>query len=250
MNNLLIYILSICIIANNWAVCKNQQSYKTESPQSSLCVLPSGLSLYRKGSTMSNQIPLKNEVRELYLAGLSAVQISTEIKIDKSCRTINRWMQNEGISRKSGGSDSKWPEFIHQKAIQLYEMGMTSQEIGKHLGNVKPITIYSWITKAGITKRPIGWHLKGKRNCNWKGGSQRTSDRVSERYKSWRLQVYERDNFSCVCCRETGDNLEAHHILSFAQYPQYRFVIENGVTLCQDCHYKLHGRNRRRCINE
>jgi len=58
MKNFLTYILSFCIIASSWAVCKIQQFYESESPQSSLCVLPSGLSLQRKGSTMSKRISL------------------------------------------------------------------------------------------------------------------------------------------------------------------------------------------------
>jgi len=66
-------------------------------------------------------------------------------------------------------------------------------------------------------------------------------------YKKWRLAVFTRDNFTCVNCKKVGGYLEAHHIKSWAKYPKLRLNINNGITLCRDCHkltdnYKGKGR--------
>ena len=78
---------------------------------------------------------------------------------------------------------------------------------------------------------------------NWKGENHRSNnDRVrkSSEYKKWRNLVFERDNYTCQECGKVGHKLNAHHYYSFTEYPEYRFDIENGVTLCEDCHKKVH----------
>ncbi len=59
--------------------------------------------------------------------------------------------------------------------------------------------------------------------------------RQSPEYREWRIAVLKRDNFQCLWCKRT-DNLEAHHIYSFASFPELRFDIKNGLTLCRSCH--------------
>lgn len=66
-------------------------------------------------------------------------------------------------------------------------------------------------------------------------------DRRTTEYKEWRAAVYERDCYTCqVCGDNKGGNLQAHHVKSFADHPDLRFVVSNGTTMCQDCHERLH----------
>lgn len=55
--------------------------------------------------------------------------------------------------------------------------------------------------------------------------------------KRWRLAVFKRDGFTCQCCGDDeGGNLNAHHIKNFSNNVEGRLDIENGITLCENCH--------------
>lgn len=55
--------------------------------------------------------------------------------------------------------------------------------------------------------------------------------------ENFRNAVFTRDNFTCAFCNETK-NLDAHHITDRDEMPNGGYVIENGITLCEE-HHKL-----------
>jgi len=80
-------------------------------------------------------------------------------------------------------------------------------------------------------------------NGNWKGGISAENEivRGSSKYAEWRKAVYMRDYYICVrCLNSNGGNLNAHHIFSFADFPEERFEVDNGTTLCISCHDYIH----------
>lgn len=84
---------------------------------------------------------------------------------------------------------------------------------------------------------------RGRDHYNYKHGlSQRNlSVRRSPEYSDWRNAVFARDSFTCQKCGDaTGGNLRAHHIKPFAEYPELRFDLANGITLCHKCHELEH----------
>ena len=62
--------------------------------------------------------------------------------------------------------------------------------------------------------------------------------RKSAAYKSWRLAVFERDDYTCQECLQRGGELNADHIKPFAFFQEGRFDTGNGRTLCIQCHRK------------
>ena len=59
-------------------------------------------------------------------------------------------------------------------------------------------------------------------------------------YKDFIRGVYERDNYTCQCCGKRGYKLNAHHIYGYAEHKDLRIDLNNGVTLCEECHKKYH----------
>ena len=87
---------------------------------------------------------------------------------------------------------------------------------------------------------------------SWKGGrgSLNKALRSINKYKGWRATVFQRDNYSCQNCGSRKDELEAHHIKRFSVYPELRYEISNGITLCKNCHRKTESYFRKTKVME
>lgn len=78
----------------------------------------------------------------------------------------------------------------------------------------------------------------GEKHHNWHGGTTKINKKIREsiEYKLWRESVFIRDNYTCVWCGKVGGEINADHIKPFAFFPELRFAIDNGRTLCLPCH--------------
>lgn len=94
----------------------------------------------------------------------------------------------------------------------------------------------------------------GENNCNWKGGVTKLAEQIRKcfKYRQWRSDIFERDNYTCQECGIRGTFLEAHHIKEFSKIMAENNIktleqalaceelwnINNGQTLCKECHKK------------
>lgn len=62
----------------------------------------------------------------------------------------------------------------------------------------------------------------------------------SNDWKDWRDSVFERDNYTCQDCGTEGGDLNAHHVERRYESPDMETDVDNGVTLCVECHVKRH----------
>ena len=113
-----------------------------------------------------------------------------------------------------------------------------------------------------IMKQPRP-HLQGENSSNWKGGITPVTKMIRGLifYRNWVRQVFKRDGYTCQECG-INRNLEAHHLKKFSkvfreylnEYDQFSPIedketlvklaikyepfwdINNGQTLCEDCH--------------
>lgn len=62
---------------------------------------------------------------------------------------------------------------------------------------------------------------------------------IEYKLKKWAKEVKRRDNYECVQCGKSNE-LHAHHIKRKSEYPEKALDIDNGKTLCIDCHIEAH----------
>ncbi len=65
-------------------------------------------------------------------------------------------------------------------------------------------------------------------------------DRRTDAARAWRKAVFERDGYKCYMCGGTKPEIQAHHIIPYSHSRELRNDIENGVTLCLECHQLFH----------
>jgi len=93
-------------------------------------------------------------------------------------------------------------------------------------------------------------HLRGENHPNWikdrtklKKGDRHSK---SSAYKEWKLTVKKRDGWKCrIDNEDCRGQLDAHHILPWKDYPELRYKINNGITLCQAHHPKKRAEEKR-----
>jgi len=79
----------------------------------------------------------------------------------------------------------------------------------------------------------------------WKGGITPINKAIRDsiEYKLWHNAVFERDEYTCIWCGKHGGTLHSDHIKPFALFPELRFAIDNGRTLCKTCHNLRHSKS-------
>ena len=90
--------------------------------------------------------------------------------------------------------------------------------------------------------------LVGDKNNFWVDGRNRNSlDRNNSQLKTWRKQVWARDDYTCIMCKHRdfqnkGKSINAHHFEGYLESDELRYNVSNGITLCLKCHIRFHKR--------
>lgn len=132
--------------------------------------------------------------------------------------------------------------YEHQSLYAWEEF--TCKTCGKQFKSKKKPHSNNRNTYCSIICRNLGYRAyKGLLNPNWQGGKGTEHQRIRQTkdYMEWRKSVYTRDDYTCQECGKRGGKLHAHHKEHFAQVPEKRLDINNGTSLCKECHGKIHG---------
>jgi hypothetical protein len=128
-------------------------------------------------------------------------------------------------------------EYINNKQVLKFICNCGNQ-------SQKPFYAFINCPKCGEcgSKKPTG-----ENHPNWNPNlteEERENKRKFYGYVQWRDEVYKRDNYTCQVCGDSrGGNLNAHHKDSYDWCVDRRLDIDNGVTLCEDCHLDFHMEN-------
>jgi hypothetical protein len=71
-------------------------------------------------------------------------------------------------------------------------------------------------------------------------------ERNDTAYKEWRSLVWKRDGYKCMIAnQDCSGRIEAHHILSWSEYPELHYEVNNGITLCHAHHPRRRAEEKR-----
>lgn len=69
---------------------------------------------------------------------------------------------------------------------------------------------------------------------------EREQSRNIEGYNDFVRETLKRDNYTCQCCGHYSTNLITHHLNGYHWDKEHRTDINNGITLCKECHKNFH----------
>ena len=114
-----------------------------------------------------------------------------------------------------------------------------SRKLGETSGNYDRKVYCSIACSTKAHPPPV---LVGKENPRYKGTRAR-KNQPRGTHGAWAKKVLSRDSATCQRCGVQDVPLVAHHILSWEDFPELRADVDNGVTLCNPCHFIEHGWN-------
>lgn len=93
------------------------------------------------------------------------------------------------------------------------------------------------------------WMPRGEKHWNYKKDRSllaKKQIRNDGAYIEWRKQVWKRDRFTCrIANADCNGRIEAHHILIWSEYPELRYQLNNGITLCHAHHPRKRAEEKR-----
>ncbi len=145
-------------------------------------------------------------------------KLSEKFKIIAKEKGFGKWMKGKKLSKETKKKIGSWSR--NKTYQEIYGDRAEKESLKRKLGNRE-----RWIGKKKNDLRP-------KHNGDYQ-------------YIEWRKKVFERDSYTCQICLIKGGYLEAHHIKSWKNYPELRYVIKNGITTHKgECHQMKNNETR------
>lgn len=159
----------------------------------------------------------------------------------------------ESINKKYGVNNISKSDYFKDKYKDIMQEKygvdnyfLLSPFVGKNNYEFKDTNIICNNCGKKIHRKESHIRINGLNFCNMKCKKEYTKKvspvpeylriRKSTEYAIWRRNVIDRDHKTCQCCGKTGGRLEVHHIENFLNNVDLRFSVDNGITLCEDCH--------------
>jgi len=181
---------------------------------------------------------IKNKLQVYCSRECSRVGISKSLKlpnIENTCLTCGKAFLSKVSHRRKAVYCSMKCFGIGKTQKQKYECEYCGKEFYRTKSNTKKFMYCS--------KKCCDTGLRGEKRPNWikdRSTLEVQTYRKSTEYKEWRSRIFVRDNFTCQTCLKVGGRLNAHHIVPYIKDPNLRICMDNGITLCKECHKLAH----------
>lgn len=168
--------------------------------------------------------------------------------------SYKQWSNSKYCSRQCFGISIRGQKITEEHKVKISE-GLMGRKVSKEtkekisLSNTGKKRTPEMIKNISEAHKGIPSPIKGKKlpeRCganHWAWLEDRTQLVKSEkkhldgRYREWMRDVKNRDNWSCrIADDKCNGRLEAHHILRWAKFPELRYEVNNGITLCHFHH--------------
>lgn len=191
---------------------------------------------------------------------LTTTRLSHKQLIEKIRKNLTNFNPVQKCDPKKGKT---YEEYYGQEDAKLIREKMRDSHLGQEPGNKGKPSPFKNKTYEEIGRGPsplLGRERPqedrdkiSKGHLLRLGKDKPSEERDGPLTSRWREQVKKRDNYTCQCCgvkqeellRIVGDItswLHAHHIKSWAEFPELRFEVSNGITLCWPCHLNVEGK--------
>lgn len=117
----------------------------------------------------------------------------------------------------------------------VYNANSIVRMVGASDENLQTLVDFGYLRKVNGGYEITHWYENN-------GIGETAKKRNNYKYRKWRSDIIGRDKICQLCA--SAENLEVHHIKSFAEYPELRFDFNNGIVLCRKCHKNLHRRKK------
>jgi len=212
--------------------------------------------------TLTKEFLLENYIH----LGLSIPKIA---KLVGSCsaETVRAYLRRYDIQVKNKGREEGstfYPQLTKEFLIEHYvNRDLSTVQIARVI-NCSSVTVLNKLREFNISIKGLRKRFKrGRKHPLWTGGSNlQTAIRTSGAYYKWVCTVLRRDNYICQECGSDSSRLEVHHTITFAelfreflnehnQFSPFEdeesllelssdwrpfWDLENGITLCKECH--------------
>lgn len=188
---------------------------------------------------------------------LSSIDIANQLGITDT--TVRNWLKRFNIPIKKLGSftykNIKVTPQLEETICKLYKSGLSSREVSKEV-NICKQTIIETVNKNGIISHKPNFNApQWSESHLWQGWISWVNIliRTRKQTKQWKKKVLERDNNTCVWCW-SKEKLQVDHIIPLKEIRKKYSILEindelfikiplltdinNGRTLCTDCHLK------------
>lgn len=160
----------------------------------------------------------------------------------KSCGCLNRSIITRDLTGKKFGKLTAKRIADYKVSYSRNNVWVCKCECGNKINVITSRLLNGGTKSCGCTRIEILKSRTGVNHPNYNPDltKEEREGRRGAAHDDWSRMVLERDDFTCGMCSKVGGKLVAHHLNSYNWDRENRYNIDNGVTMCVECHREFH----------